>query len=178
MKNIEAIISPDKISPVATALAGIGIQGMTITDVKGLGREHSGICRGRPYPVEMGTSVVIELTVTDDRVDEAVAAMVDTAKKLHLTVSALDQPGAVNGRVVVYRGQPCRIKGAPKHEIEMDVEVDDKHPEHSVAAMVMTGGTLRLVFGDENDVECEKPRKGKFRGLEFLSNPSSTPSSS
>jgi nitrogen regulatory protein P-II 1 len=124
MNKIEAKISPDKISQVTTALAGIGIKGLTITDVKGLGREGelSGSGDGA-YSIGVTAELAFELLVADHRTDEAVAAIVDGGKKLHVTVKSLDQTGADKGFVGVFRGQPCHFKGSSRHQVEMAVKL-------------------------------------------------------
>ncbi len=61
--------------------------------------------------------------MADEQSDAAVATMVDTAKKLHLTVSALEESGSENGFVGVFRSQPCHFKGNAKRQIEMEVEL-------------------------------------------------------
>jgi nitrogen regulatory protein PII len=82
MKKIEAIIKPFKMEDVKEALAETGIEGMTVTEVKGFGRQkgHTEIYRGSEYTVDFLPKVKIELVVTDDRVEKAVAAIVRAAK--------------------------------------------------------------------------------------------------
>ena len=73
MKKIEAIIKPFKLDDVKEALNGIGIQGMTITEVKGYGRQkgHKEIYRGAEYVVDFIPKIKIELIVADDMVQKA-----------------------------------------------------------------------------------------------------------
>ena len=82
MKKIEAIIKPFKLDEVKTALHGVGIQGLTVTEVKGFGRQkgHTEIYRGAEYVVDFLPKMRIELVLPDERVDEAVAAIVKTAR--------------------------------------------------------------------------------------------------
>jgi nitrogen regulatory protein PII len=82
MKRIEAIIKPFKLEEVKDALGEIGIEGMTVTEVKGFGRQkgHTEIYRGSEYTVDFLPKVRIEVVVADGRVDAAVAAIVKAAK--------------------------------------------------------------------------------------------------
>ena len=82
MKKIEAIIKPFKLEEVKDALAEIGAEGMTITEVKGFGRQkgHTEIYRGSEYTVDFLPKIKIELVVADTRLDAAVAAIVKAAK--------------------------------------------------------------------------------------------------
>src|SRR5579863_9415047 len=82
MKKIEAIIKPFKLEEVKDALGEIGIQGMTVTEVKGFGRQkgHTEIYRGSEYTVDFLPKARIEVVVTDNRVDAAVAAIIKAAK--------------------------------------------------------------------------------------------------
>src|SRR5215813_12566870 len=82
MKKIEAIIKPFKLEEVKDALGEIGIEGMTVTEVKGFGRQkgHTEIYRGSEYTVDFLPKIKIELVLSDDKLDEAVEAIVKTAK--------------------------------------------------------------------------------------------------
>ncbi len=82
MKKIEAIIKPFKLEEVKDALGEIGIEGMTVTEVKGFGRQkgHTEIYRGSEYTVDFLPKIKLELVLTDQKLDEAVAAIVKTAK--------------------------------------------------------------------------------------------------
>ena len=81
MKKVEAIVKPFKLEEVKEALAGIGIQGMTITEVKGFGRQkgHKELYRGAEYVVEFLPKMKIEVIVPDDVVDRTIKAIVDAA---------------------------------------------------------------------------------------------------
>ncbi len=81
MKKIEAIIKPFKLDDVRDALDDIGISGMTITEVKGCGRQkgHTELYRGAEYVVDFLPKVKLETVVADDMVEKAVAAIVTTA---------------------------------------------------------------------------------------------------
>ncbi len=82
MKKIEAIIKPFKLEDVKDALVDIDISGMTITEVRGYGRQqgHTELYRGAEYVVDFLPKVKIELVVNGDDVDAAVAAIVAAAK--------------------------------------------------------------------------------------------------
>jgi len=82
MKKIEAIIKPFKMEDVKEALAEIGIEGMTVTEVKGFGRQkgHTEIYRGSEYTVDFLPKVKFELVLADERVAKAVDAIVSAAK--------------------------------------------------------------------------------------------------
>lgn len=82
MKKIEAIIKPFKLEEVKDALAQIGIEGMTVSEVKGFGRQkgHTEIYRGSEYTVDFLPKIKLELVVADATTDGAVAAIVKAAK--------------------------------------------------------------------------------------------------
>jgi nitrogen regulatory protein P-II 1 len=82
MKKIEAIIKPFKLDEVKEALQEAGIQGLSVTEVKGFGRQkgHTELYRGAEYVVDFLPKVKIEVVLTDDMVDTAVAAIVAAAR--------------------------------------------------------------------------------------------------
>ena len=82
MKKIEAIIKPFKLEEVKDALSEIGIEGMTVSEVKGFGRQkgHTEIYRGSEYTVDFLPKIKIEAVVADNLKDAAVAAIVKAAK--------------------------------------------------------------------------------------------------
>ncbi len=82
MKKIEAIIKPFKMEDVKEALAEIGIEGMTVSEVKGFGRQkgHTEIYRGSEYTVDFLPKVKFEIVLGDDRVQKAVDVIVQSAK--------------------------------------------------------------------------------------------------
>ncbi|HET9419216.1 MAG TPA: P-II family nitrogen regulator [Chthoniobacterales bacterium] len=82
MKKIEAIVKPFKSEAVKDALTEIGIEGMTLSEVKGFGRQkgHSEIYRGSEYTVDFLPKVKFEIVVTDDRAQRAVEAILTAAK--------------------------------------------------------------------------------------------------
>ena len=81
MKKIEAIVKPFKLEEVKEALTGLGLQGMTITEVKGFGRQkgHKEMYRGAEYVVEFLPKIKIEVVVPDDKVQSTVDAVVKAA---------------------------------------------------------------------------------------------------
>ena len=82
MKKIEAIIKPFKLEEVKDALGEIGIEGMTVSEVKGFGRQkgHTEIYRGSEYTVDFLPKIKIELVLPDGRAEAAVAAIVKNAR--------------------------------------------------------------------------------------------------
>lgn len=82
MKKIEAIIKPFKLDDVKEALNGIGIKGMTISEVKGYGRQkgHTEIYRGAEYVIDFQPKLKIEIIVPADQVDSVVDTIVASAK--------------------------------------------------------------------------------------------------
>src|SRR5262245_22298322 len=81
MRKIEAIIKPFKLDEVKEALHGIGIQGMTVTEVKGFGRQkgHTELYRGAEYVVDFLPKIKVEIAVKDEMVDKVVQAIVQAA---------------------------------------------------------------------------------------------------
>ncbi len=81
MKKIEAIIKPFKLDEVKEALHGIGLQGLTVTEAKGFGRQkgHTELYRGAEYVVDFLPKVKIELVIEDDLVERAVEAIQQAA---------------------------------------------------------------------------------------------------
>ena len=82
MKKIEAIIKPFKLEEVKEALADLGIEGMTVSEVKGFGRQkgHTEIYRGSEYTVDFLPKIKIEVVVGDATLDSALSAIVKPAK--------------------------------------------------------------------------------------------------
>ena len=82
MKKIEAIIKPFKLDEVKEALQEIGIQGLSVIEAKGFGRQkgHTELYRGAEYVVDFLPKVKIELVVTDEQVDQVIDAIVAAAK--------------------------------------------------------------------------------------------------
>ena len=82
MKKIEAIIKPFILDEVKEALQEIGIQGLSVIEVKGFGRQkgHTELYRGAEYVVDFLPKVKIEVALDDDQVEPAIAAIIDAAK--------------------------------------------------------------------------------------------------
>jgi nitrogen regulatory protein P-II 1 len=82
MQKIEAIIQPSKLDSVKDALVEIGVNGMTILEARGHGRQkgHTEVYRGREYSVDLLPKVKLELVVPDELVDQAVQAIITAAR--------------------------------------------------------------------------------------------------
>ncbi|KAB7615709.1 P-II family nitrogen regulator [Amylibacter sp. SFDW26] len=82
MKKVEAIIKPFKLDEVKEALQDVGIQGLTVTEAKGFGRQkgHTELYRGAEYVVDFLPKVKIEVVLDDDQLDAAVEAIVNAAR--------------------------------------------------------------------------------------------------
>jgi nitrogen regulatory protein P-II 1 len=98
MKKIEAIIKPFKLEEVKAGLNEIGVEGMTVTEVKGFGRQkgHTEIYRGSEYTVDFLPKVKLEIVASDDKAESIVKMITNTAKtgKIgdgKIFVSAIDQ---------------------------------------------------------------------------------------
>jgi len=82
MKRIEAIIKPFKLEDVKDALAEIGVEGMTVSEVKGYGRQkgHSELYRGAEYVVDFLPKIKMEMIVSEDMVEKTTSAIVEAAR--------------------------------------------------------------------------------------------------
>lgn len=82
MKKIEAIIKPFKLDDVKEALQEVGLQGMTVTDVRGFGRQkgHTELYRGAEYVVDFLPKVKIEIVLASEQVEGAIEAIINAAK--------------------------------------------------------------------------------------------------
>jgi nitrogen regulatory protein P-II 2 len=82
MKLVMAIIKPFKLDDVREALSGVGVQGITVTEVKGFGRQrgHTELYRGAEYVVDFLPKAKVELAVADDIVDQVIEAIIDAAR--------------------------------------------------------------------------------------------------
>ncbi|HKR32840.1 MAG TPA: P-II family nitrogen regulator [Terriglobales bacterium] len=82
MTKIEAIIQPSKLEPVKEALLEIGVEGMTIIEVRGHGRQkgHTEIYRGREYTVDLLPKIKLELVLSDELVDRAVQTIISVTR--------------------------------------------------------------------------------------------------
>ena len=82
MKKIESIVQPHKLDDVKEALIGIGVDGMTITEVRGHGRQkgHNEVYRGQEYEVDLLPKVKLEVVVMSDKADQVLAALSQAAR--------------------------------------------------------------------------------------------------
>src|SRR5512147_84231 len=82
MKKIEAIIKPFKLEDVKDALSALGVEGMTVSEVKGFGRQkgHTEIYRGSEYTVDFLPKLKLEIVLADDMVEPALTAIIKSAK--------------------------------------------------------------------------------------------------
>jgi nitrogen regulatory protein P-II 1 len=82
MKKVEAIIKPFKLDEVKESLSAVGVQGLTVSEVKGFGRQkgHTELYRGAEYVVDFLPKVKLEIIVKDDQVNEVVETIAKTAK--------------------------------------------------------------------------------------------------
>ena len=81
MKLITAVIKPFKLDEVREALLGVGVSGLTVTDVKGYGRQkgHTELYRGSEYEVDLLPKTKLEIAISDDKADEVVEAITSSA---------------------------------------------------------------------------------------------------
>ena len=109
MKKIEAIIKPFKLDDVREALSDIGITGMTVTEVRGFGRQkgHTELYRGAEYMVDFLPKVKLEVVVPDELVDQCIEAIIETA-----------QTGKIgDGKIFVYNVERAiRIRTGEENE--------------------------------------------------------------
>ena len=86
MKKIEAIIKPFKLDEVKETLSGVGVQGITVTEVKGFGRQrgHTELYRGAEYVVDFLPKTKLEIIVKDSQVDAVIEAVMTAAKTGHI----------------------------------------------------------------------------------------------
>ena len=82
MKKVEAVIKPFKLDEVKEALSGVGVQGITVTEVKGFGRQrgHTELYRGAEYVVDFLPKVKLEIIVKNDQVEAVIEAIASAAK--------------------------------------------------------------------------------------------------
>ncbi len=82
MKKVEAIIKPFKLDEVKEGLSSLGVQGLTVSEVKGFGRQkgHTELYRGAEYVVDFLPKVKLEVIVTDEKLNEVIAAIENAAK--------------------------------------------------------------------------------------------------
>lgn len=110
MKKIEAIVRPHLVEAVKDALGSIGIQGMTIVEVKGFGRQkgHTGSYRGSEYQIEFINKIKIEIVLDEDLLDETLDAIIKAARTGKLgdgKIFVLDVETAMRIRTGEYNNQ-------------------------------------------------------------------------
>lgn len=109
MKKIEAIIQPFKLDEVKEALLGMGVDGMTISEVRGHGRQkgHKEVYRGQEYEVDLLPKIKLEIVIADSRSDEVVKHLIDAARTGKIG----------DGKVFVYEvAQVIRIRNGESGE--------------------------------------------------------------
>jgi nitrogen regulatory protein P-II 1 len=109
MKKIEAIIKPFKLDDVREALSEAGVTGLTVTEVKGFGRQkgHTELYRGAEYVVDFLPKVKIDVVVADDQIDRCIEAIVSAARTGKIG----------DGKIFVYSvGQVVRIRTGERGE--------------------------------------------------------------
>ena len=110
MKKIEAIIQPHKLEEVKEALKNIGIDGMTISEVRGHGRQkgHKEVYRGQEYNVDLLPKVKFELVIQDARLDEVIECITNAARSGKIG----------DGKIFVYDvGEAIRIRNGDRGEL-------------------------------------------------------------
>src|ERR1700678_2294658 len=96
MQKIEAVIQPSKLDAVKDALVEIGVQGMTITEARGHGRQkgHTEFYRGREYSVDLLPKIKLEMVTTDDMAAKAISGILGAARtRTSAPVRAMQEPG-------------------------------------------------------------------------------------
>ncbi len=112
MKKIEAIIQPFKLEEVKNALKTIGVDGMTISEVRGHGRQkgHKEVYRGREYQVDLIAKVKLEMIIPDARLEEVTRAIVDSARTGKIG----------DGKIFIYDvGSAIRIRNEDRDDIAL-----------------------------------------------------------
>ena len=136
MKKIEAVIKPFKLDEVKEALQDIGVQGLSVIEVKGFGRQkgHTELYRGAEYVVDFLPKVKIEVVLADDQVDAAISAICDAAKTEKIGdgkifVSSIEQAPARPARTRFRRDEtrPSRrtVKACKKSIYEIPAQIRD-----------------------------------------------------
>ena len=159
MKMIKSIIRPNKVDEVKDALAKLNIAGMTVTEVRGHGKQkgHTAIYRGKEYNVSLLPKMEIEVVVPDTLADDAIKAivrpnMVDNIKEAlgkmniaGMTVTEVRGHGRQKGHTAVYRGREYEVSLLPKMEIE--VVVPDGLADDAIKAIIGAARTGEIGDG-------------------------------
>jgi nitrogen regulatory protein P-II 2 len=125
MKLVTAIIKPFKLDEVREALSGIGVQGVTVTEVKGFGRQkgHTELYRGAEYVVDFLPKVKIEAIIKPFKLDDVKEALTGIGI-VGMTVSEVRGFGRQKGHTELYRGAEYVVDFLPKVKIEAAVKDD------------------------------------------------------
>ena len=147
MKKIEAIIKPFKLEEVKEALAEIGVEGMTVTEVKGFGRQkgHTEIYRGSEYTVDFLPKIKMEIVTTNEQADATVAGGAQRHMGRDRRIRGVDvlQLGSIRERTLEAGGvasgeerlgvRLCRIRRAGSGQVKIDDAVRARHVPGSAA---------------------------------------------
>ena len=146
MKKIEAIIKPFKLDEVKEALHEVGIQGITVTEAKGFGRQkgHTELYRGAEYVVDFLPKVKIEAIIKPFKLDEVKEALAKQGIQ-GMTVSEVKGFGRQKGHTELYRGAEYVVDFLPKVKIE--VVMEDSMVERAVEAIQQAARTGRIGDG-------------------------------
>ena len=159
MKKIEAVIKPFKLDEVREALSEVGITGLTVTEVKGFGRQkgHTELYRGAEYVVDFLPKVKIEVVVATDVVDQAVEAIIKPFKLdevrealsdigvTGLTVTEVKGFGRQKGHTELYRGAEYVVDFLPK--IKVELVIADTLLDRAMEAIVTAARTGKIGDG-------------------------------
>ena len=159
MKKIEAIIKPFKLDEVREALSELGVSGLTVTEVKGFGRQkgHTELYRGAEYVVDFLPKVKIEIVVADNIVEQVIEAIIKPFKLdevrealsdigvTGLTVTEVKGFGRQKGHTELYRGAEYVVDFLPKVKIE--IVVADNVVEQVIEAIVKAARTGKIGDG-------------------------------
>ena len=172
MKKIEAIIKPFKLDEVKEALHEVGVQGLTVTEVKGFGRQkgHTELYRGAEYVVDFLPKIKLEVVVSDELVDKVIQAVVDAANSGRIGdgkifVQALEdvvrirtgERGAEAEEVAALLNQELGSAGLSSLSLACLASIDAKMDEPALRAVAGRFG-LPLRFFDAVRLERETPR--------------------
>ena len=125
MQKIEAVIQPSKLDAVKDALVEIGVQGMTITEARGHGRQkgHTEFYRGREYSVDLLPKVKLETVVADNMVEKAVQAIIEktVAEMYREDIITVARTGTIgDGKIFVTRiDEAIRIRNDERGEVAL-----------------------------------------------------------
>ena len=159
MKQITAIVKPFKLEEVREALADVGVTGLTVTEVKGFGRQkgHTELYRGAEYVVDFLPKVKVEVVVKDEDTDRCIEAIIkpfkldEVKEALHevgvsgITVTEAKGFGRQKGHTELYRGAEYVVDFLPK--VKLEVVVEDALADRVVEAIAAAAQTGRIGDG-------------------------------